>query len=65
MTNTFVIIENVGSFYEGSYRVVSLTHNWTGAEIETTLTLTSYLHASQLPEYKVSFDASSVTGNDT
>jgi hypothetical protein len=60
LTNTFVIVENVGSFYEGSYRVVSLTHNWTGAEIETTLTLTSYLHASQLPEYQVSFDPSAL-----
>jgi hypothetical protein len=65
MTNTFVIVENVGSFYAGSYRVLSLTHNWTGAEIETTLTLKSYLHASQLPEYKVTFDASAITGNDT
>ena len=65
MTNTFVIVENVGSFYAGSYRVLSLTHNWTGAEIETTLTLKSYLHASQLPEYKVTFDASVITENDT
>jgi hypothetical protein len=60
LTNTFVIVENTGSFYDGSYRVISLSHNWTGAEIETTLTLKSYLHASQLPEYKVSFDPSAL-----
>lgn len=38
----FVVIENVGALYEGTYALHGVTHTWSGQEIESSLTLRSY-----------------------
>lgn len=48
-TNTFVIVRNVGNFYEGVYRIMGFTHAWSGTDIETTLTLRAYTPENNLP----------------
>ena len=38
----FVVVENVGSLYDGTYALHGVTHSWSGQAIESTLTLRSY-----------------------
>ena len=48
-SNTFVVVRNVGNFYEGVYRIMGFTHAWSGTDIETTLTLRAYTPENNLP----------------
>ncbi len=47
--NIYVKVIGVGSFYEGVYFVEGVSHSWSGADIETTLTLGSRTPENGLP----------------
>jgi phage protein D len=38
----YVVVENVGALYQGTYALNGVTHTWSGQEIESTLTLRAY-----------------------
>lgn len=52
---TYVRVEGVGSIYTGVYSVQGVTHSWSGADIETTLTLRSYTNDPEQPLVKITF----------
>jgi hypothetical protein len=51
--NIYVKVVGVGSFYEGIYYVEGVSHTWSGADIETTLTLRSRTASNDLPQVNV------------
>ena len=51
--NIYVKVVGVGSFYEGIYYVEGVSHTWSGADIETTLTLRSRTPSNTLPQVDV------------
>ena len=38
----YVVVENVGALYQGTYSLNGVTHTWSGKEIESALTLRAY-----------------------
>lgn len=56
-TGLFVSVDGVGSMFTGIYMVYGITHAWSGNDIETTLTLRSYTHETNIPAVTLEFNA--------
>lgn len=60
-TDVEVIVQNIGAIYDGVYRVMGVTLSWTGAEIETTLTIHSVRADTGLPAEQANLDPTLAT----
>lgn len=53
---SYVRVEGVGVMHTGIYSVQGVTHTWSGADIETSLTLRATTNDNELPLVRVTFE---------